>query len=381
LVTAQRGEAEAHQGEAAAQRGEAQAQHRIVLAQHQLTAKQEQLTKTQQRLEGVNTRLSNARLRLASMQTQLEQTKTHVVTTKKAITNVLGDLRELTEKQANLQQRVKNQQVTVADLEGQRKVLEGKVQELQTAAQDAQAAASKYYRQAGEWFATSRELSNNKIIVAVNQLLAAQTIPANVTTTQALAALHQIVTAANAKVQQPPIGAQVMHLAPLNIDSGGQRLQLGEEEILNHLADYITTFEVPVSVRLMAAYNQVEGEKEISGRLMVVPVQPVFKADEPITDPITIDGTQSDARIFNQLLGLISEGEKAARAKGVMPPVSPDNPNFYALGTNERIFEALRRIQAIKGPARVRLLATDSLNTVEPLRVRIEVSRFEVSRP
>jgi hypothetical protein len=48
---------------------------------------------------------------------------------------------------------------------------------------------------------------------------------------------------------------------------------------------------------------------------------------------------------------------------------------FFALGTNERVFEALRQIQALKAPAHVKLIAAQDINTVEPVRVRFDVER------
>lgn len=211
-------------------------------------------------------------------------------------------------------------------------------------------------------------------------MFATQTIPANSSSSEALTALRQLLAAGNDMVKKPPISGQELRLVPLNIEAQGQRIQLKEDEIINRLADYISTFDVPASVRLVAAYNQVAGETEIGGRMVVVPVRPAVAGGDMLS-AMTIDGTQSDARIFNQLLALVNDGEKTARSHGVLPPQAPDNPDFYAAGTNERIFDALRRIQAIKGPARVRLLAAADLSTADTAQVRFEVSHFEVSRP
>jgi uncharacterized protein (DUF3084 family) len=134
----------------------------------------------------------------------------------------------------------------------------------------------------------------------------------------------------------------------------------------------MATFNVPVALRWAAARNYVEGETEILGLLLPVPVRTAFPRGTTLAQT-NIAGAQSDARIFNQLLALVNSGERAAREQGITPPLTPQMPNFYAEGTNERIFEALRQVQSHNGAVGVRLIADTDLMTVEPLRVRFEV--------
>jgi hypothetical protein len=70
---------------------------------------------------------------------------------------------------------------------------------------------------------------------------------------------------------------------------------------------------------------------------------------------------------------LVEEGEKIARGRDVMPLITDESPYFYESGTNDRIFEALRRIQEVKGPVTVRLVADEDISTVDRLRVRFEI--------
>jgi hypothetical protein len=116
------------------------------------------------------------------------------------------------------------------------------------------------------------------------------------------------------------------------------------------------------------------GETEIRAQFITVPVRTVYTDGETIAER-SISAGAGDARVFNQLLSLLNEAESLARAKGVLPLLGPDYMYFFAPGTNERVFEALRTIQSLKAPAHVRLLAAQNINTVEPVHVRFEVER------
>jgi hypothetical protein len=162
-------------------------------------------------------------------------------------------------------------------------------------------------------------------------------------------------------------------LIPLEAKVGNQIIEIKGDAILAHLAEYLGTFDVPVSVRLTAARDHAIGETQIESQFLLVPSRTAFVAGETLAE-ITIDSGIGDARIFNQLLALLNRAEQAARAKNVMPLLSAENPYFFANGTNERIFEALRRIQSLGTSAQVRVVASDDLLTTESVRVRFEIS-------
>lgn len=378
------------QSAATAQQSEAQYRQRAEIekshwleAKQQLGQTQQQLNKSQQQLNQTRQQVQQAKYKVEQFQERLRLTQLATIRGDKKLTH---HIKELAQQEADLEQALKQKQATVSTLEEQRKTLDAKVSDLQTTVNDLKAKAADWQTR---WVRTASErdvlaslapLANGNILVTVNQVFAAQTIPANSSSSEALTALRQLLADGNDMIKKPPIAGQELRLVPLNIEAQGQRIQLKEDEIINRLADYISTFDVPASVRLVAAYNQVAGETEIAGRMVVVPVRPAVASGDVIS-AMTIDGSQGDARIFNQLLALVNEGEKTARSHGVMPPQSPSNPDFYAAGTNERIFEALRRIQAIKGPARVRLLAATDLSTADAAKVRFDISHLEVSRP
>jgi uncharacterized protein (DUF3084 family) len=97
------------------------------------------------------------------------------------------------------------------------------------------------------------------------------------------------------------------------------------------LAGFLTTADTPVVVRLAAARNYVLGETELEGLLLPTPVRTAFTTGATIAQT-QIDSKQSDARLFKMLLELADTGEKTARERGVVPPLTPDHPNFYAAG-------------------------------------------------
>lgn len=148
--------------------------------------------------------------------------------------------------------------------------------------------------------------------------------------------------------------------------------ELPQEVIINSLAQFLEASRIPVSVRLSALRNHAKAENEIQCAFIVFPARLAFARDEIIARKV-IDGAQSDAKIFNQLLhGLLNVGESEAVKRAVVP-ILRGSAKLYADGTNERLFEALRRIQAMGKPVEVRLLADEDLTTIDQLRVRFEI--------
>jgi uncharacterized protein (DUF3084 family) len=167
--------------------------------------------------------------------------------------------------------------------------------------------------------------------------------------------------------------SRALHLAPR--PTSDQTEMLGEAAQIEQLANFLATYTVPISLRLTAARNYAEGETRFEARLGIVPVKRAFVAGETLTSS-TIDGTLTDAQLFNALLALMNAGEAVARSRGVAPLVTEKNPNFYAEGTNERIFDVLREVQMQAKLVRVRLLAAEDASTVDNLRVRFVIERL-----
>ena len=149
---------------------------------------------------------------------------------------------------------------------------------------------------------------------------------------------------------------------------------LDEAAQIARYADGLSTFKIPISLRVVAARNYAPGEKAFDARLDVVPIRRAFVAGETLTSS-TIDGNATDAQIFNSLLALVNAGERVARARGVVPLLSPQSPEFFATGTNERIFEILRETQMRARLVRVRLVADGDVSTVDNLKVRFVLEK------
>ena len=155
--------------------------------------------------------------------------------------------------------------------------------------------------------------------------------------------------------------------------------ELPQEVIINSLSQFLANFTTPASVRLSALRNHAKDETEIQCAFLVVPARVAFARDEVIAMKV-VDGSESDARIFNQLWrGLLDAGAKEAISRGVVPILRGED-KLYPDGTNERLFEALRRIQALGKPVEVRLLADDDLTTIDQLRVHFQVGKPESNK-
>ena len=144
------------------------------------------------------------------------------------------------------------------------------------------------------------------------------------------------------------------------------------EEIYNGLARTISSSQNPLSVRLVSERNHLLGDKILSARFVVVPIRSALPANDLLVSA-RIDGTSNDARIFKNLSDLADAARDVAAQQGVAPPLWRDSRNFYASGSNEQVFDALRQIKAINGPVRVRIVTEEPISTADLLSVKFEV--------
>ena len=149
-------------------------------------------------------------------------------------------------------------------------------------------------------------------------------------------------------------------------------VRVDADEIYDSLATTISRSQTPLSVRLIADRNHLEGEPFLDARFIIVPQRLALSAETELARA-TFSGKISDARLFSALLNLTDAAREVARKNGVDPPLSPDARDFFASGSNEQIFEALRKISALDGRARVRLLTDKAISTTDQLSVRFEV--------
>jgi hypothetical protein len=63
--------------------------------------------------------------------------------------------------------------------------------------------------------------------------------------------------------------------------------------------------------------------------MLVVPVRRAFARNETIVTA-TMSGSEGDARLFNQFLKMVTQGEQLARQRGVAAAPHEEDPNFFA---------------------------------------------------
>lgn len=151
----------------------------------------------------------------------------------------------------------------------------------------------------------------------------------------------------------------------------GKRL-LTTDEIYDNLVNFIADNPNALSVRLAASRNYLAGETVLESKFVVFQIRPALP-DNFELGSIELDGRNNEGPLFSALLDLVDEGTAFAKKKGVKPPLSPDVPNFYVPGSREQIFDTLREIKAIDGPARVRIVTNQAISTADQLSVKFEV--------
>jgi hypothetical protein len=337
---------------AAANTRAAAANTRAASSQARLAKASERLNRVNQRLRDESARLTDIRSRLTDVRRRLTQARTLYVNANKQVLESHQQIVSNEEEQRRLQK-------VVADLREREKEQQAVVDKLTAESQEL-----------GQLVTVASRVLQGDVAVPAGQLFATSTLPAGISIDQAISALRTLLVRGNETVVKQ--GWRALHLAPLRIERGNEGVELNEDEILTNLATYLSSFDTPASVRLSAARDHAPGESEILGRMLVVPVRRAFARNETIVTA-SMSGAEGDARLFNRFLKMVTQGEQLARQRGVAPLLTSEDPNFFASGTNERIFEALRQVQSHSGSVGVRLVASDDLTTVEPLRVRFEV--------
>ncbi len=351
---------QAEQSAQFARQGEQSARSQERLAVQATTRAQEQLKARQVELKQAEGRLANLRTRLVSTQVQLNKTLVGV--------QRLSAQRDFQGKQILAQakeilaqgKQILDQTSKVSELRAQVEGLRTQVEQSQVSLVSARTTLS--------------EAQTKPSLVAAGETLAEKTIAPRQSPSEVQAELSSLME--EARVQARRLGESVGNLK-LGIDAT-QRVHLDdrtevvvEKALLTLLAQQLVSADTASSVRVIAARSHTISEPNIQVQLRAVDVRTAFTSGETLASA-NIDGRGGDAGIFKQLLNLANEGQRTAEKGGVQPPLSRDVP-FYALHTNERIFEALRSIQALKSLANVRIVAAEDLSTANPLRVRFEV--------
>jgi uncharacterized protein (DUF3084 family) len=356
LQGAQSAERSARANEIEARKGEKTARNRAQKAGRDLQSKQSELKR-------VNRELKLAQVDLKDLQGELRKAQSNVRQTKSDLKKVQGRLtdeetryveaaRKSLEEERTLIDQISQHTQEIKDLQSQKKALDSDINQLKLLQiQLAQPSRGDIDVPEGAVYA-------DRLIVP--RLRAAQIAPQ----------LRDMLAEGREEVSKENSRRTIKLL--LIRPSAELPQELPQEVIINSLAQFLEASRIPVSVRLSALRNHAKAETEIQCAFIVFPAHLAFGRDEIIARK-TIDGAQSDARVFRQLLrDLLDVGEVEANKRKIVPILRGD-AKIYADDTNERLFEALRRIRAIGKPVEVRLLANDELTTIDQLRVRFEI--------
>ncbi len=373
------GQARARRGEVVAQRRTTLAQQRFAQAQSQLSVATTQLQNAQAKVQSAQAKVQRAEEKvqnaekevldteknLASTQSKLRATNAELKSAERGAAQAVGALKNVITAKVKVDKDLEQKQAELAAIQTQLAQTNTQLTEARTGLTEAERELDIY----------NSTIQNPGLITAsLGQIFGSAVLPANTNETDARATLTALLSQGRKTVRQE--GFESLSLAPIRI--GGQELE--EDQIITALTrNILSKAASPYSVRLVAARDHARGETEVVARLLAVEVKTAFEKGEVLAET-TIEVTQNsaagDAQLFNQLFRLV---DRAGRAKAderrVVPLLTVETPNFFAPDTNLRIFEAIREIQKLGTGRRVRvkLVAADTLSTIESPRVRFEV--------
>ena len=356
---------DAQQRETEAKLNETKAKSGVKKAQKSLKTTRDDLRAAQEKLEPVQDELGRAQANLRMAQSaeklareeekkareEVRNANEDVVARKKEVLERTKDTLDATAKSLEAQAKVTTLQEQKTKLQADIEAFEGRVKALQKAYEN-------------ELF----NAFNEPVIVSWGETLAQQFVAPRLNEESIINLLRDLMRQARANVQIIGVRSGRPSLQTHIIETSGA----DEAAKIRFIASELASRPAASVVRVFAVRNHTAGDEAINAEFNVLPVDSAYRRDDIIATSV-IDGSLGDAQVFNQLLRLLNEGERMARTeKRVIPPQGGDN-KFYAEGTNERLFEALRAITLLKSSARVRLRAAEDLTTTAPLKVRFEV--------
>ena len=343
---------------------------RVKVATDKVAQAKKDLSAAEKDLSAVERNLGTVRTDLREAQQNVKTAKTNASNAGKQAYAAGKQLVKATDEVTKAENKVKEAQTKVAQLEAQSEDLNR---------------ANQVLLQANQNIADEADiLLSSNVRVPVGTTLAARNFSAGTSFIEAKQNLNLLFERAKEIVRgssdTPALlsGAQLV-LAPRRVPapnvepSDEQKFVLvAGEELYNGLADAISHSQNPLSVRIVAERNHLAGEEKLFARFIAVPVRPVLPANFLLASA-RLDGQSGEAQLFSSLSKLVESGREVATQKGVTPPLWRDAPNFYAPGSNEQLFQALRKVSALGAPTRVRIVTAEPIATDDQLRVKFEV--------
>jgi len=384
LKGARTAEVFARRGQNAARQGEKKATAAQVVAQQKASVFYVRLTESTQSLNSKLKELAENAKKLDQGRVQLHRVRQEIKDQKDATQRQIGVNKRQIIANKRLVEQSGNLEKQIRDLQDTRKELLVQIDDAKKSYEVAQQSFIEANAYAKVFGGIVGQFGAGKIAANLGRVFAETTLPPASDPARIRVAIRELLdrgapaaVALGAKPFQSELNSaeRVLQLAPRYTGRPGQEEPLTDDEQIDQLANYLSTFKMPVSMRAVAARNYAEGETNFFARIELVPIKRVFVTGETITSS-TVDGNATDAELFNKLLELVNAGEAVARQRGMAPLVTTEHPNFYADGTNERIFDALRAVQMQVRQVRVRLVAVEDFTTVDNLRIRFVIERM-----
>ncbi len=372
LRSAQNAERAARSGETQARQGEKTARERARQANLDLQEKQAELGKVNQSLKTAQTDLQTLQARLKKAQEDVRVAQEKLAQEQNKVAREQGRFikaaADSLKFQEDLFKQINQRQQEIENLKIQKTGLGQEIQELN----DNVKRLNDDVKRLKLLQIQLAQPSNREVDVAVGAVFADRLIPPRNSPTETAVQLRAMLAEGREEVAK----TNKERTLKLLVKTGEE---LPEEIIVKSLSQFLGNLTTPASVRLSALRIHAKDETEIQCAFLVVPARVAFARDEVMAAKV-IDGSQGDARIFSQLWRqLLDVGATEASKRGVLPILRGDE-KLYVDGTNERLFEALRRIQALGKPVEVRLLADDDLTTIDQLRVHFQVGKPESNK-
>ena len=369
-------------------------------AEQQLKRAQTELKSANVEVENANARVSaaNGRVEAASLKVEQAQTRVTKARENEKLAKENAEVARVSAEKSRADAESAEQRAAVANkrtieagkqtieagkqlIEAEKKIAKAqdKVAELQSQGEQLSLANAALLKANAKISDEADIILSSNIRVPVGRTLVERSFDKGVSFSEATEDLRALFGRAADKMVPGFLPGARLQLAPRlvpapNVQEGDEQtlIIVRDDEIYNGLATAISRSQNSLSVRLVAERNHLEGEKILYARFIVVPIRSALPVNAELARA-TFDPKIGDARLFSALLKLVEAGREVAGQNGITPPLSPEAPDFYAPGSNEQIFEALRKVSAYDVPVRVRIVTATPIATTDQLRVRFEI--------
>ncbi len=356
------------------------ADKRVQVANDRVTVARDKVTLAEKQVKLAQFRFSAAQLDLDKALTSEQAAKTNAEKARQSAKDSKVAAEQAVKRAYDANQRTYDASKKLLEEEQKVREAQNTVEELEKQGED--------LRRANELALTVNQSIANEtdyilasdIRVPVGRTLVARTFEQGVSFTEATEELRALFGCAADKIvpgflpgARLQLASRPVPLPKVNDSDPDVFVIIKDDEIYINLAEAISRSQTPLSVRLVAERNHLDGEKTLNARFIIVPIRPALPDGAELASA-TFNQNISDAQLFSALLKLVEAGREVAKQNGVTPPLSPEAPDFYAPGSNEQIFEALRKVSALDDRARVRILTDQAISTSDQLSVRFEVT-------